>query len=412
MEQPDMTTRTGLSVLQIMWQRKSLVVLGIMLGLVLGLLYYAQKQPVYQSIAQILIVKKSPTEQLEWGGGRDSRMMVMEDYIATQQHIVKSSLILGAALKLPKVKDLKTFTSDSEFDRLFDLGEKLNVTRDNRDGATTSNILNLAFKGPIPDDCQTILDGIIDSYQAFLDKTFAQFSSKHLELIQQAKDTLFGKWNEAQRLYSDFRLTSPLAYVGRAQGQGGVAADRIGKLEIMRQEVKIKMQEMADQLVRIQNAYKAGGPEKGNLEAMKIIKALNVKLGPSEQGSQMDLRLVELRMLRRKALQILGANNPQVKEIDDQIAEIERFTGRAPSADGALTNPDDAKSYMTVMQQEIEILTTKIETLTNMIDTEKKEARDMNAYEVTEERLRTTRDQTQKMLDAIVSQLEKIDVLK
>ncbi|HEX4589678.1 MAG TPA: Wzz/FepE/Etk N-terminal domain-containing protein, partial [Gemmataceae bacterium] len=115
LETPDITTRTGLSVLQIMWQRKSLVVLGIMLGLVLGLLYYAQKQPVYQSQAQILIVKKAPDQPLDSGGQRaDSRMVVMEDYIATQQHIVKSSTILGATLKLPKIKDnLKTFTSES-----------------------------------------------------------------------------------------------------------------------------------------------------------------------------------------------------------------------------------------------------------------------------------------------------------
>jgi capsular exopolysaccharide synthesis family protein len=414
MEQPDITTRTGLSVLQIMWQRKSLVVLGIMLGLVLGLLYYAQKQPVYQSLAQILIVKKSAAEQMEWGGNsRDSRMMVMEDYIATQQHIVKSSLILGAALKLPKVKDLKTFGSDSEFDRLFDLGEKLTVTRDTRDGATTSNILNLGFKGPIPDECQTILDGIIDSYQSFLDKTFASFSTKHYELIQQAKEQLLGRCAQAENDYANLRLQSPFLYLSRGQGSSSLLGDRIGKLEALKQEQKIKMQELADQLVRIETAYKAGGPEKGNADAMRMIQALKVKLNlNNEQAGKYDDMLFTLRLQEREVLAVLGDKNPRVKEIRDRIKEVERMSGRTSGVDAMVNNPDDAKSYMVVMRQEIEVLTTKIETLTNMIEAEKKEAKDMNGYEVQEERLRTVRDQTRKMLDTISGQLEKIDVLK
>jgi capsular exopolysaccharide synthesis family protein len=411
MEQPDITTRTGLSVLQVMWQRKSLVVLGILLGMVLGLLYYAQKQPVYQSQAQILIVKKNPADDIQWSGGaRDSRMMVMEDYIATQQHIVKSSMILSAALKLPKVKDLRTFTSDSEFDRLYDLNEKLNVSRADREGGSSSNILTLSFRGPIPDDCQTILEGIIDSYQAFLDRTFKSFSEKHFDLITQAKETLVGRYDVAQKEYANFRLTAP--YVGRGPGANSMIGERIGKLETLRQEVKIKMQEMADQLVRIETAYKTGGPEKGNADALKIIKALNVKLGgSSEQVSKWDDMLLQLELGKKELLQTLGPNNPRIKDFDDRINEIRRMTGRGGS-DATVNNPDDAKSYMAVMRQEIDVLTTKIETLTNMIESDKKEAREMNQFEVTEERLRTTRDQTQKLMDTIASQLEKIDVLK
>jgi len=162
LETPDITTRTGLSVLQIMWQRKSLVILGIMLGLVLGLLYYAQKQPIYQSQAQVLIVKKAGETPPELGSGAsgNSRMVVMEDYISTQLSVVKSSLIIGSALKMPKVKDLKTFTSEAESDRIYEIGQMLSVLRDNRESNAT-NIVNLTFKGPIPGDCQVILDGII-----------------------------------------------------------------------------------------------------------------------------------------------------------------------------------------------------------------------------------------------------------
>src|SRR5271155_2759880 len=101
-----------------MWQRKSLVVLGIMLGLVLGLLYYAQRQPTYQSQAQIMIVKKS-ADNFDFGNGRaDGRMVYMEDYMSTQQTLVRSPAIVGKALKLPQFQNLKIFTSENEFDRI------------------------------------------------------------------------------------------------------------------------------------------------------------------------------------------------------------------------------------------------------------------------------------------------------
>ena len=89
LEVQDAAPRTGLSLLQIMWQRKSLVILGIMLGLVLGLLYYAQRQPVYLSSAQILIVKKSPDSGLDFSRGGDNRMAYMEDYMATQSILIR-----------------------------------------------------------------------------------------------------------------------------------------------------------------------------------------------------------------------------------------------------------------------------------------------------------------------------------
>ena len=130
-ETQDISTRTGMSVLTIMWQRKSLVVLGIMLGLVLGLLYYAQKQPIYQSTAAVLIVKKSGDTPMDFGRA-DGRMVVMEDYIATQQTVIQSPSIITRALKRPPMKDLKTLTSDNDWDRIYDIQQMLIVMRDNQ----------------------------------------------------------------------------------------------------------------------------------------------------------------------------------------------------------------------------------------------------------------------------------------
>src|SRR5436190_10614917 len=88
--------RGGPTLMQIAWQRKSLVILGVMIGLVLGLLYYAQKQPVYNSLSQMLIVKKTPNDSISLGGS-ESRITYMEDYMSTQSVLVRSPTIIERA---------------------------------------------------------------------------------------------------------------------------------------------------------------------------------------------------------------------------------------------------------------------------------------------------------------------------
>ena len=93
--------------------RSSLTILGIMLGLVLGLLYYAQRQPVYESKAMILVVKKSPAESIDFARG-DNRMQYMEDYMSTQSVLVKSPVIIDRAVKKPNLQDLKSLLLTSK----------------------------------------------------------------------------------------------------------------------------------------------------------------------------------------------------------------------------------------------------------------------------------------------------------
>src|SRR5437763_14737809 len=81
---PESSTTSGApSLLTVVWQRKSLVILGLVIGLVLGTLFYAQKQPIYQSSSKILVVKKNPDNVASLSNGPDGRQAYMEDYLAT-----------------------------------------------------------------------------------------------------------------------------------------------------------------------------------------------------------------------------------------------------------------------------------------------------------------------------------------
>ena len=99
-----------------------------MLALVLGLLYYAQKTPTYQSMVQMLVVKKTPTDTLSLGQN-DSRIMYMEDYMSTQQVLVRSPAIIGRAAKMPNLQDMKSFPGERPENLVYAIRDVLTVGR-------------------------------------------------------------------------------------------------------------------------------------------------------------------------------------------------------------------------------------------------------------------------------------------
>jgi hypothetical protein len=178
-------------------------------------------------------------------------------------------------------------------------------------------------------------------------------------------------------------------------------AERIGKLETLRQDVKIKLQEMADQLVRIQTAFKAGGPEK----AMRIINALRPITDQGDPLIQLNKMLFTLELRGKEISATFGPDHPRVKEIESRIAEIRRITGRQ-AAEETKALGDDVTSYMDDIKQQIDSATTKIETLTNMIEQDKAKAREAHAIEVKRDRLQAEIDRLRHMLAGLDAVLQ------
>ena len=138
----------------------------------------------------------------------------------------------------------------------------------------------------------------------------------------------------------------------------------------------MKMQEMADQLVRVEKAYKDGGQEKGNADGYANDQGTG-RQAKSTHGApgKYDADAVDGQRLKTAMLLAhLWAKSPGDQGDRRTIEEFERIPGRG-KAHRRLpisNNPDDARSYITTMKEEIGVLDTKVETLENMIETEKR----------------------------------------
>ena len=142
------------------------LLLGLAAGLVLGLLYHMQRPPVYQSTAQLLVIKNRPGAD-PTGGHRRPRAVrrgLRRDAGALPQ--VRANPGTGRGASLDNQKPFQVGPRPSEGERVGFLTTRFAVAREKEPGSNTfSNILQLTFKAPHPADAPKYLRAIIEAYR-------------------------------------------------------------------------------------------------------------------------------------------------------------------------------------------------------------------------------------------------------
>jgi len=154
----------GLNFLAIVRRRWPWVLVGLLIGIVGGLLAYTARPAVYQSNAQILVVKNRTDD---FGIKDVGRSGYMEDYMSSQVTIIRSEKVLTNAAHRIIPSDLRSPFPAEESERVKLLTAIFTATRekDPNSPTSTNNIMNVSMKGANPDDCQKILTIVIEAYR-------------------------------------------------------------------------------------------------------------------------------------------------------------------------------------------------------------------------------------------------------
>ncbi len=154
-----MMQQGGVDIWGILSRRKWLIILGLILGLGLGYIYLLQADPMYESQAQVLIEERKPPSITLTGMDKQLGLAGEE---AKHAHMLQSPRILARAFEDYKLEKLPTFVQQE--DALLFLSDHL-IVELVEEG---TNILNVSFRGPNPDDTQTVVNGLLATYQKFL----------------------------------------------------------------------------------------------------------------------------------------------------------------------------------------------------------------------------------------------------
>jgi capsular exopolysaccharide synthesis family protein len=317
------------SLLEIVWRRKALVSLGAVAGLVLGVLFYSQQQPIYEATAQVMVIKKRGDPMPIAGG--DLRMSYIEDYVASHLIVIRSPLIAERAVQKRNLSALRTLAGAG--DAGWAVHVSLAATRDSRGSDSgPNNIINLSFRGPVPEDCRDILSAVIDSYQSFLDEAYHNVSDENVNLIMHHRNVLKQETAELQSRYDSF-LDQHRSLIFR--GADGLNSYRRRALEIEEELTRLtgRKGKLQASLQAVADALKAG---RSRAEVLALAAPpVDPVQKPTEHGAVLDkvflLRMEEKRLRESEGY---GPGHSAMQSVRAQIDEAERLLHESAEARG------------------------------------------------------------------------------
>jgi capsular exopolysaccharide synthesis family protein len=385
--------------LRILWQRKSYMILGALVGLALGWLYHAQKSPIYQSRCQLLVIKKT-SNPLPVSGG-DPRLTVIEDYMATQIGLLRSPLIIERAVRRGNLGVLPSFANNGN--PVGAILGGLAVTRDLRDSTSaTNNIVHLSYRGPVAVDCGTVLEAIVESYQDFLDTTYRNVSDQSLKLITQARDVLKNELSESEAKYVKFIQDSP--FIFRTKEGTNIEQQSLLNIVDKRSQLLIRKVELKDKIHVLDEAVR-----KGKVHALAHLYGpggAERKLSPAERIAE-DVLLPEL-LKEQELLEDYAADHPQVRAIRKRIEAIQARLGVGLSP--AAGSEEFARRLLEGLRLELQEVETTLGSLEQLLTTVKEDVRKQSNYEVQENKLHNEIERTKLIYNGTIKRLQEIDL--
>ena len=205
-------------------------------------------------------------------------------------------------------------------------------------------------------------------------RAYAQKIQRSYELILEAKRTVAEKLEHAEQAHADFRKKAPPSYI---RGSVNFVRLRLDPIETKLTELKIKEAEVGIRLSFLEKYLKSGGDQKA-------------KNGAAEEA------LVNLQMR--------GVDVPALKKIP---ATMESRFPAGVNFEGMVI-----QAYSEALQSELLDINMTRMALTELLSREENELREIQSFELQDQRLRNAISQNRQLLDSIVKRLSEINLEK
>ncbi|MBI3466418.1 MAG: polysaccharide biosynthesis tyrosine autokinase, partial [Planctomycetes bacterium] len=412
---------SAFGVLGIVARRKSFLLLGLAAGAALGYLYYTRQAPIYQSGARLLILKSENNLGNQYIGAF-SRYQTPQERLSNHIMMIQSPLVVEQAVRDYELDKLPSFAGMSNPAPAI-LGGLFVEQSD-----AYADALDLSYRGRFREDCQIVLDAVMQSYIKQLNAT-KSVTEDTVKLIEKANKELLDKLAQQEKEYRDFRTTAPS--LASDPKELALHQDRLQRLEDARGETVLAVTRLKSTIESIESAMERGADREALLLMVDRAGELTGRSGAAA-GSVRDTtsagiveRLLPLVLEEQTLLETYGADHPLVKSIRRKIETTREFltSQLAPSgAAGGERKPIDFLAmYLESMRQELETISRNDRELAalyaeeekavhQLAEQDRKARREQAAFEATDESLRSDIARTQQLFDSVVKRLQEINI--
>jgi polysaccharide biosynthesis transport protein len=340
---------------EILFRRWPFLILGLIIGGGIAALHFISSPNVYQSSAQLLVIKKR-TDVVQ---GSDVRVGVLEDYVQTQLTVVTSQKIRQAAARLLPVNRLNRKLPDAGQNQeayAAQISSGLTAARDKNSapGQVGSGVMVLSFRGSDGEDTKTFLEAVIQAYENELSGIYEQTTRDRLNVLQKAIESSKNRRAESEK----FRQAKQDELRGITTEELNSIRSRVTSSRNQLDTLKLDQLDMTDQLDLI---GKAGKNRKERLTVFAQLTSANRTGGMSGPDPlSADLPLRQLLAKKKEMEQELGAKHPTIRQLDAQISFYQEEIQRQ--------NPDSSNGSFDELEGYLQRLTQRKKTVDRQIE--------------------------------------------
>jgi len=198
-------------------------------GMVLGVTYWANAKIWYESNAKMLVslkdVRNNDKNESGWGSDR-----IEDAILANHMEIVSSRRIVGNALERVNWESLPGIAEQvkPDEDAIDYVIKALTLTKGGKGTARTARSLNLALRHTEPEETRLLLDSLVAEYESFLNDQVTQVMSEANRMIQQVQSTVETDLKRLEESYVQLRQNAPILYSG--EGSSNVYLDKYRRI--------------------------------------------------------------------------------------------------------------------------------------------------------------------------------------
>ena len=373
-------------LLQIIWRRRWIVLLAVVVALAAGLIYLAKATPVFTSTSQLYVEQSGPriiTEQ-------EGVMTQSKNYLYTQAELIRSTSILALVVDDPLIAGLRTF--DKVDNPLGFLKSRIQSQVGKKD-----DILSISLDSPYPAEAAQLVNRIVDGYITYHATQKKTTSVEILKILQKEKTKRESELAKKFETLLDF-----------TREHGGLAFDDQGN--------NIVLQRLAQLSNALTEAQLQAINSKADYETVKMmvhdpdrIKQLvqaqrstgvYVSLGDQESQLRSELKLYQgqLENLKRQ----ITAVHPMYLSIKKQIAALENKIEAEKKQFAQDYLEITHQRWVTAQQREAEIMTS--------FEQQQELARDLQTNATEYAIIQSDVNRTERMCDIIDDRIKELNV--
>jgi capsular exopolysaccharide synthesis family protein len=416
MAAPVMVHPHGAGLLQVLWRRKLIILICLLLSVGGAFAYIEAGQrgylemarPMFKSSSRIYIQQSGPKiMSSDEGGDRNSG-----NYLNTECQIIRSGPILNAALLAPGIQDMRTFAgTDSTLDVL---ARGLSVEPGKND-----DLVTVTFESYYPEDTAAVTDAVVNAYVDNRSKSKRNTAAEILGILQKEKVKRDGEIEDSLKALLDFKKAHPeLGFQGE---KGSTIVMKLDRLSTALTEAELQLIDANAEYQSVMSMKNDPAKLRQFLETKRAVGGVFVST--QDETSRLQSEIIGLEA-DQTALQLqqnhYQKTHPNYKTIGERIEVLQKRIGAVKTRIDALKTKNQgqeteqekafAASQLLLVQGRYDAARQKYERTKLAYDEQLKAATGLNSVMADYVRLENAWQKASKLAEVVDQRIRELNV--